>query len=140
MLSILAASAGGFNFPPEPVKDLINWLTEPSKFLSICTLIFVLMLVLYKWWTKPLIFWTIFVLFCVFYFGSIADPDFKSIVAKPDNVPITIMVVTVMLCVWVAFRRAAMNDSRIAAGLPLVEEDRDDKVLVWPDLVYTELI
>src|SRR3978361_528619 len=28
----------------------------------------------------------------------------------------------------------------IAAGLPLLEEDKDDKVLVWPDLVYTELI
>jgi len=24
--------------------------------------------------------------------------------------------------------------------MPLLEEDRDDKVLVWPDLVYTELI
>jgi hypothetical protein len=28
----------------------------------------------------------------------------------------------------------------VAAGLPLLEEDKDDKVLVWPDLVYTELI
>ena len=69
-----------------------------------------------------------------------ADPDFRSIVAKPDNVPITIMVISVMLCLWIAFRRAALNDSRLSAGLPLVEEDKDDKVLVWPDLVYTELI
>jgi hypothetical protein len=45
-----------------------------------------------------------------------------------------------MLCIWVSFRRAAINDSRVAAGLPLMEEDKDDKVLVWPDLVYTELI
>ena len=140
MLATLAAAAGGFTFPPEPVKDFINWLTQPSLFLTICTVVFVLMFVLYKWWTKPVVFWTIFVLFCVFYFGSIADPDFKSIVAKPDNVPITIMVITVMLCIWFAFRRAALNDSRTAAGLPLIEEDRDDKVLVWPDLVYTELI
>jgi hypothetical protein len=138
--SFLAASTGGFTFPPEPVKDFINWLTQPSLFLTICTVIFVLMFVLYKWWTRPPVFWTIFVLFCLFYFGSIADPDFKSIVAKPDNVPITIMVLSVMLCIWFAFRRAAQNDSRTAAGLPLLEEDRDDKVLVWPDLVYTELI
>jgi hypothetical protein len=86
------------------------------------------------------VFGVIFTLFCLFYFGSIADPNFKSIVAKPDNVPITIMVLSVMLCLWFAFRRAAQNDSRTAAGLPLLEEDRDDKVLVWPDLVYTELI
>jgi hypothetical protein len=50
------------------------------------------------------------------------------------------MVISVMLCIWIAFRRAAINDTRVAAGLPLMEEDRDDKVLVWPDLVYTELI
>src|SRR5215203_1406193 len=124
--NILAAAAGGFTFPPEPVKHLINRLTEPSIFLSICTLIFALMFVLYKWWTKPLIFTAIFILFCIFYFGSIADPNFKSIVAKPDNVPITIMVISVMLCIWVAFRRAALNDSRISAGMPLLEEDKDD--------------
>jgi hypothetical protein len=134
------AAASGFTFPPESVKHLINLMTAPALFLSLCTLIFVLMFVLYKWWTKPIIFGIIFTGFCIFYFGSIADPNFSSIVAKPDNVPITIMVVTVMLCIWVAFRRAALNDSRVAAGLPLLEEDRDDKVLVWPDLVYTELI
>ena len=133
-------AAGGFTFPPEPVKDFINYLTQPSYFLSLCTLIFVLMFVLYRWWTRPIVFAVIFIGFCIFYFGSVADPDFKSIVAKPDNVPITIMVLSVMFCIWIAFRRAAMNDSRIAAGQPLMEEDRDDKVLVWPDLVYTELI
>jgi hypothetical protein len=72
--------------------------------------------------------------------APIADDNFRSIVAKPDNVPITIMVVSVMICIWIAFRRAAVNDQRVAAGMPLLEEDRDDKVLVWPDLVYTELI
>ena len=140
MSAWIAAAAGGFTFPPEPVKDFINYLTQPSLFLTLCTVIFVLMFVLYKWWTKPVIFGAIFVLFCIFYFGSTADPYFKSIVAKPDNVPITIMVLSVMFCIWIAFRRAALNDSRIAAGQPLLEEDRDDKVLVWPDLVYTELI
>src|SRR5204863_8458208 len=49
-------------------------------------------------------------------------------------------VISVFFCVWLGFRNAAVNDSRIAAGLPLMEEDKDDKVLVWPDLVYTELI
>src|SRR5207247_1170676 len=44
------------------------------------------------------------------------------------------------VCIWLAFRRAAVNDSRASSGLPLSEEDKDDKVLVWPDLVYTELI
>src|SRR5688500_4895350 len=139
MLEIVAASEG-LTFPPTFIKDLINAATKPEYFITICCAIFVVMFVAYKWWTKPPIALGLFILFCVFYFGSIADPNFKSIVAKPDNVPITIMVVSVMICVWIAFRRAAVNDSRVAAGLPVLEEDRDDKVLVWPDLVYTELI
>jgi len=124
----------------DPVKHFVNWLTQAPLFLTLSTVVFVLMFVLYKWWTKPAVFGAIFGLFILGYFGSMGDANFRSIVAKPDNVPITIMVISVMLCIWVAFRRAALNDTRVAAGLPLLEEDRDDRVLVWPDLVYTELI
>jgi hypothetical protein len=140
MTTILAAANSGFTFPPVFIKDLINALTRPAIFLSLSTVIFVVMLVGYRIWTKPAIAAALFALFCIFYFGSLADPNFAEIVRKPDNVPITIMVVSVMICIWISFRRAALNDSRIAAGLPLLEEDRDDKVLVWPDLVYTELL
>src|SRR5687768_5449966 len=134
---LLAASGGGLF---DGIKALVNWLTQPWLFLTLSTAVFVVMLVGYKIWTRPLIAGILFALFILAYFGSIADPNFKSIVAKPDNVPITIMVVSVMICIWIAFRRAAINDSRVAAGMPVMEEDRDDKVLVWPDLVYTELI
>jgi hypothetical protein len=139
MTTLLAATAG-FTFPPEAVKQGINAATKPAAFLTLSTAVFALMFVLYRKWTKPIVFGIIFALFCVFYFGSIADVNFKSIVAKPDNVPITIMVVSVMFFIWVSFRRAALNDERIEKGQPLLEEDRDDKVLVWPDLVYTELL
>jgi hypothetical protein len=122
------------------MKGLVNWLTQPWNFLTLCTVLFVLMFVLYKWWTRPKVFAVIFGVFLLGYFGSIADPNFRKIVAKPDNVPITIMVITVFYFLWISFRRAALNDGRTAAGMPLLEEDRDDKVLVWPDLVYTELI
>jgi len=122
------------------LKNFVNWLTQPWLFLTLTTAVFVLMLVLYRVWTRPLIFAVIFGLFILGYFGSMGDENFRSIVAKPDNVPITIMVISVLLCIWIAFRRAAINDERIAAGQPLLEEDRDDRVLVWPDLVYTELI
>jgi hypothetical protein len=122
------------------VKHGVNAATKPEWFISLACLMFVLMFVLYKWWTKPLVFTVIFLGFLAAYFGSMADPNYRSIVAKPDNVPITIMVISVFLCIWVGFRRAALNDSRISAGLPLLEEEKDDKVLVWPDLVYTELI
>jgi Cytochrome b(C-terminal)/b6/petD len=137
MTQLLAATSGGFF---DGLKHLVNLATKPEWFISITVFIFILMLVLYKWWTRPLIFGLIFGLFIIGYFGSMGDPNFYSIVAKPDNVPITIMVITVLLCIWAAFRRAALNDQRLAEGKPLLEEDKDDKVLVWPDLVYTELI
>jgi hypothetical protein len=136
MLELLSAS----NSMVDAFQGAVNYLSRPEWFLTITTALLVLMLVLYKWWTKPLVFAVIFGGFLLFYFGSMADVDFKLIVIKPDNVPITIMVITVLFFLWIAFRRAALNDSRIAAGLPLLEEDKDDKVLTWPDLVYTELI
>ncbi len=137
VIQILAAVNSS---PIESVKDFINALCRPAPFITLSCIVFALMFVLYKWWTKPVIFAGIFGLFLLGYFGSMGDADFRSIVAKPDNVPITIMVISVMLCIWVSFRRAALNDARLAAGQPLLEEDKDDKVLVWPDLVYTELI
>ncbi len=124
----------------DSVKHIVNAATEPQYFLTLSFIVFILMFVLYKVWTKPIVFAIIFIGFLLGYFGSMADPNYRSIVAKPDNVPISMMVISVFFCIWLGFRRAALNDTRIAQGLPLLEEDKDDKVLVWPDLVYTELI
>src|SRR5204863_3277371 len=135
-LFIAAAQHGVF----DSLKHAVNALTRRYWFMAISVTVFVLMFVLYKWWTKPLVAGSLFGLFLLGYFGSMGDANFRSIVAKPDNVPITIMVISVMICIWISFRRAALNDTRLSQGLPLLEEDKDDKVLVWPDLVYTELI
>jgi hypothetical protein len=135
--SILSAATPGFW---DSFQNFINWLTQPSYFITLATIVFVLMLVAYKFWTRPLVAAAIFGGFCLFYFGSMANHDYRATITKPDNVPITIMVLSVMVCIWVSFRRAALNDGRVSAGLPLLEEEKDDKVLVWPDLVYTELI
>jgi hypothetical protein len=41
---------------------------------------------------------------------------------------------------WLALRKGVLNDERIAKGETPAEATEGDKVLVWPDLVYTELI
>ena len=42
---------------------------------------------------------------------------------------------------WFSLREAVRNDQRTAEGKPLIEqEETAEKVLTWPDLVYTELI
>jgi len=135
-LAAAGHGAGAF----DSIKHFVNQLTQPGIFLTLCSIVFILMFVIYKFWTKPAVALTLFTLFILGYFGSMGDENYRSIVAKPDNVPITIMLISVMICIWISFRRAALNDTRLAQGLPLMEEDKDDKVLVWPDLVYTELI
>jgi hypothetical protein len=71
---------------------------------------------------------------------SMADPDFAAIVTKPDNVPIVGLIFLLGFFTWLATSKAVENDNRIDAGKPPREKDDDEKVLVWPDLVYTELI
>src|SRR4029079_8592611 len=75
------------------------------------------------------------------FFGlSMTDFDFRDIVTKPDNVPIIGMIVLVGYFTWLGLRRAVINDSRMALGMPNLEELEPEKTLTWPDLVYTELI
>ncbi len=125
----------------EPVKDAINRWSVPEYSLPLFTLVFVLMLVGYRRWTRPAVFTLIAGVFVLFYFGGMfVDANYFAILAKPDNVPITMMLVGTGFCLWLAFRQAAINDQRIKEGQPLLEGSREDKVLVWPDLVYIELI
>ena len=76
------------------------------------------------------------------FFGlSLLDPDFRQIVAKPDNVPIVMMVFLVGFFVWFAMSKATENDSRIAAGQPTFESTEvEDRIFTWPDLVFSEFI
>jgi len=70
---------------------------------------------------------------------AMTNPDFQSIITKEDNVPIVMLIFTVGFFTWLGLRRAVLNDNLIEAGKPVMEKD-DEKVLTWPDLVYTELI
>jgi len=74
-----------------------------------------------------------------FAFGSF-DPNFRLIVTKPDNVPIVGLIFLLLFFVWYSMREAVLNDRRIAAGDGPIEKAESDRVWVWPDLVYTELI
>src|SRR3954463_8358686 len=76
--------------------------------------------------------------FC-FIFGTF-DVNFRQIVPKPDNVPIVGLIFLLVFFVWYSIREAVLNDCRIAAGKEPIEKIESDRVWVWPDLVYTELI
>jgi len=71
---------------------------------------------------------------------SFCDKNFYGIAAKPDNVPIVGLIFLLGFFTWLATDRAVKNDERAKQGLPPLEKEDDEKVLVWPDLVYIELI
>lgn len=127
---------------PEWIKTKIDLLAGPVIYFTGSTLLFIAMVVLRKWWTKPTVAWILLNLSILFMALSMTDYDFRQIVGKPDNVPIVSMLFIVSFFTWLFFKRAVDNDERIAAGQPLFEVDNNgqEKVLVWPDLVYTELI
>src|SRR5438105_15957243 len=106
MTSILVLSAAGFW---DSFQHAVNWLTQPSLFVTLATIVVVLLIVAYKTSTKPAIAALLLFLFCAFYFGSMANKDYRTTVTKPDNVPITIMVISLIICIWISFRRPARH-------------------------------
>ncbi len=74
-----------------------------------------------------------------FAFGTF-DVNFRQIVTKPDNVPIVGLIFLLVFFVWYSIKEGVLNDRRIAAGQGPIEKAESDRVWVWPDLVYTELI
>ena len=70
---------------------------------------------------------------------AMTNEDFRSIITKADNVPIVMLIFSVVFFTWLGLRRGVLNDDLVAQNKPVMEKD-DEKVLVWPDLVYTELI
>ena len=125
---------------PQAIKTQIDGLANPVIFFAISTLLFIAMIVLREWWTKPTVSWILLNASILFLALSMTDYDFRQIVGKPDNVPIVAMLFIVAFFTWLYFSRSVENDRRIAAGLPTLEKEADEKVLVWPDLVYSEMI
>ena len=125
---------------PQFVKTGIDALANPVLYFFGTVGLFVLMILLRRVLANVTVAWVLLNVVIVFIALSMTDFDFRQIVGKPDNVPIVSMLFIVGFFTWLYFRKANDNDDRIAAGKPLYGEDDNDKVLVWPDLVYTELI
>ena len=148
---LMMVSAAHFTGGSDPEKFLIrlpSWFKDPVDanfanpviYFAGSVALFWAMIRFREWWTKESVAWTMFQASLIFMGLSMSDYDFRQIVGKPDNVPIVAMLFIVAYLTWIYFRRAVDNDNRLAQGRPLFEQEDNDKVLVWPDLVYTELI
>ncbi len=126
---------------PEFIKNPADAvIANPISFFCLSIVIYAAIILLRKWWVKPTVSWVLFNLSVLFITVSMTDYDFRKIVGKPDNVPIVGMLFLVGFTTWLYFSKANENDRRIAEGLPVREKELSDQVLVWPDLVYTEMI
>ena len=123
------------------IKEIINFLAKPQIMITMAIVLFFVSLryreTFYSDRTARILFPAMFLFLII----SMFDADFRLIVTKPDNVPIVGMLFLIPFFTWFALREAVRNDKRLAEGKPLLEkEETAEKVLTWPDLVYTELI
>ena len=120
-------------------KNLVNWASGPTVLFTMATLAFFLSLKFTQVWSKKVAY-VFFAVMAAFYFLSMFDPNFYLIVAKPDNVPITFVLFLVAFFTWYSLYQGVENDKRVTAGEEVLEKQEEDKVWVWPDLVYVELL
>src|SRR5262245_59663541 len=125
---------------PAPFRNAIDFLMGPVVYTSLSIVLFVVMLVARKFFVIPHVAWGLFILSLLSAGWALTDPSFRAVVTKPDNVPIPLLIYSVGFFTWLAMYRAVQNDERLKRGEPVLEKLDDEKVLVWPDLVYTELI
>jgi len=122
------------------IKGFFNLLANPRLFFILAVVSLILMV-----WKREKIasntvgYGMLGVLGAFFLFGTF-DPNFRLIITKPDNVPIVGLIFLLVFFTWYSIREAVLNDRRIAAGQGPIEKAESDRVWVWPDLVYTELI
>ncbi len=132
---------------PASFRDSTTWLmglyggqAGPILYVGLSIVGFAVLLWQRKFLTQPIVAWALLNLSLLFAGWSMTDYDFRQIVTKADNVPIVMLIYSVGFFTWLALRMAVVNDDRIARNEPPVEKLEDEKVLVWPDLVYTELL
>jgi hypothetical protein len=125
---------------PEGAKDFTNAVMDPVSYFVLAVLGLIAFLYFRRVATNPAFVWAVLDIVLLFSGWAVTDANFRDIVTKPDNVPIVMLIFSVGFFTWLPMRRAVINDARLARGEPPLEKVEDDKVLVWPDLVYTELI
>lgn len=125
---------------PHVLRDGINRLMNPTIYTLGSLVLLSGLFLIRRWIVKPIVAWTILNLSMLLMGMSLTDQNFAAIVTKPDNVPIVGLVFLLGFFTWLGAYQAVQNDDRAKQGLEPLEKLDDEKVLVWPDLVYSELI
>src|SRR5437588_10489774 len=122
------------------IKGIVNAVADPRLFFVLAVAALVLVLWQREAIASSAVGYGLLAFLGVFFLFGTFDPNFRLIVTKPDNVPIVGLIFLLVFFVWFSIREGVLNDRRIAAGQGPIEKAESDRVWVWPDLVYTELI
>ena len=141
----------------QAIKDIVNTLTDPVISFSILFVVFFFIFPPNNWfmklnkklrieklWTAKggIVFFGL--LTGILLFGIRFDETFRSVITKADNIPIVLLLYVMPFLTGLAMHQAVENDKRLANNEKPDEysdpNDLDSQVLVWPDLIYVELI
>lgn len=125
---------------PQFMRVGINRLMNPTIYTVGSLVLLGIAFFLRRILVRPWVAWSLLNLSMLLMGLSLTDQNFAAIVTKPDNVPIVGLVFLLGFFTWLSAYKAVQNDDRIKQGLEPLEKLDNEKVLVWPDLVYTELI
>jgi hypothetical protein len=122
------------------IKGIFNFIADPRLFFILGVAALVVLVWKRDRVASDRVGWGLMAFLTVFFAFGAFDPNFRLIITKPDNVPIVGLIFLLVFFTWYAVREAVLNDRRVAAGRPVIEKEEENRVWVWPDLVYTELI
>jgi hypothetical protein len=125
---------------PQSLKTAIDAALGPVTFFFGSLVWLTALFVGRRFFVRKWVAWGILNAALMFLGLSLADPHFAQIVLKADNVPIVAMVFLLGVFTWLGTAQAVENDRRLRQGQAPLEKDYAQKTLVWPDLVYIELI
>src|SRR6266567_3075138 len=125
---------------PAAARALTTRYMNPTIYILGTFVVLLVMFLLRRLLARPAVAWTMLNLSLLLMGMSIPDQNFAQIVTKPDNVPIVGLIFLLGFFTWLGAYQAVTNDDRLKQGLEPLEKLDNEKVLVWPDLVYTELI
>jgi len=125
----------------ELIKAFINEISSPVTLFSLSIAGLFVFLAFPKQLTHPRVALLIGVITSAFFIFGLTDEHFRSIVSLPDNVPIVALLFLFMFFTWFSMRKAVINDELIDQGKPPREKaESDEKVLVFPYLIFIELV
>ena len=127
----------------ESFQNFLNFFFRPEILLTGSTALLLLFCKYRKFCTQNKAMSALILGFPIVFFGIGAfEENFWIQFSKADNVPISGMLWLVIFFVWFAMKKAVENEDRQAEGKPVreAEPEEEEKVFVWPDLVYTELL